>query len=202
MNREQIFDTLKAMRSRFDDGFSVADRRMIEHLYEEILSRHVRKSGCADCYRDAYIELYNFIKNTTDMSNSNYVLKPGVIIHPKGDSKFYANASITDEVAEAYLAEFPKAISKFKSYPSDYLARVEARISGSAVEDSATELAEAQAEIEALKAQLAAAQAEKETETATEESESEDSGEEEVETVTTKKTRKKKTTETTETVEE
>ena len=135
---------LSAMRSRFDDGFSSSDRRLIEHLYGTLLNRHVRRSGCADCYRDAYIELTYFINHTKTLKTmSNYVLKPGVVIHPAGSSKFYANASITDEVAEAYLAEFPKAISKFKSYPSDYLSRIEARVNSATAAEAEAAAAEA-----------------------------------------------------------
>ena len=60
----------------------------------------------------------------------NYILKAGVIVHPKGTNKFYANANIPDEVAEKRLAEFPESINDFLSYPSDYLIRVEARKNG------------------------------------------------------------------------
>lgn len=144
MDYAEVRDMLSAMRSRFDDGFSSSDRRLIEHLYGALLNRHVRRSGCADCYRDAYIELTYFINHTKTLKTmSNYVLKPGVVIHPAGSTKFYANASITDEVAEAYLAEFPKAISKFKSYPSDYLSRIEARVSSASATETEAAAAEA-----------------------------------------------------------
>lgn len=63
-------------------------------------------------------------------TKSNYILKPGVVVHPKGTNQFYANANIPDEIAEKHLAEFPESIVDFQSYPSDYIARVEARKNG------------------------------------------------------------------------
>lgn len=133
------------MRSRFDTGFSYSDRTLIEKLYASLLNKKVRKSGCNDCFRDAYIELYHYLKNEGKMPNRpNYVLKAGVVIHPKGTNDFYANTNIPDEIAEAHLAQFPHAINDFLSYPSDYKARVEARKNGEApasVDNS--ELAEA-----------------------------------------------------------
>ena len=129
----EIMSNLKEMRSRFDSGFSTSDRAYIERLYSNLLSKKVRRSGCSDCYRDAYLEIYSHLKKTGNMPKKpNYVLKAGVVIHPKGTNKFYANANIPDEVAEAHLAEFPKAIDDFLSYPADYALRVEARKNGEA----------------------------------------------------------------------
>ena len=62
----------------------------------------------------------------------NYILKAGVVIHPRGTNQFYANNNIPDNIAEEHLAQFPEAIEDFKSYPIDYLARVEARKKGEA----------------------------------------------------------------------
>lgn len=119
---------LTDMRSRFDSGFSSSDRSYIEQLYRSLLNKTVRRSGCADCYRDAFLEIYTYLKRTGKMpTKPNYVLKAGVIVHPNGTNQFYANANIPDEVAEKRLAEYPESISDFLSYPSDYLARVEAR---------------------------------------------------------------------------
>lgn len=132
---DKILETLKEMRSRYDNGFSSSDRQYITHQYSVILGKRVRRSGCSDCYRDAYIELYTHLKRIGKMPNKpNYILKAGVVVHPAGTSNFYANSNIPDEVAEKYLAEYPQRIGEFESYPSDYLARVEARKEGKAVE--------------------------------------------------------------------
>lgn len=126
-----IMSRLTEMRSRYDSGFSSSDRSYIERLYRMLLDKPIRKTGCADCYRDAYIEVFTYLKRTGKMpTKPNYILKAGVIVHPNGTNKFYANANIPDEVAEKRLAEFPESINDFLSYPSDYLIRVEARKNG------------------------------------------------------------------------
>ena len=172
---EVIMGRLTDMRSRFDSGFSSSDRSYIEQLYRNLLNKTVRRSGCADCYRDAFLEVFTYLKRTGKMpTKPNYILKAGVIVHPNGTNQFYANANIPDEVAEKRLAEYPESISDFLSYPSDYLARVEARKNGEvsaptdleamsaaykeAVEErnaATIEIAAKKQEIETLKAKLA-----------------------------------------------
>ena len=163
-----IMSRLTEMRSRYDNGFSSSDRSYIERLYRMLLDKPIRKTGCADCYRDAYIEVFTYLKRTGTMpTKPNYILKAGVIVHPNGTNKFYANANIPDEVAEKRLAEYPESISDFLSYPSDYLARVEARKNGevsaptdleamsAAYKEAVEERNAATIEIETLKAKLA-----------------------------------------------
>lgn len=128
---EELMDSLTEMRGRYDSGFSSSDRTKIEALYRKYLGKAIRRIGCGDCYRDAYIEIYTYFKKTGTMpTKPNYILKPGVVVHPKGTNQFYANANIPDEIAEKHLAEFPESIVDFQSYPSDYIARVEARKNG------------------------------------------------------------------------
>lgn len=139
-----IMSRLTEMRSRFDSGFSSSDRNYIEQLYRTVLGKVVRRSGCADCYRDAFLETFTYLKRLGTMpTKPNYVLKAGVIVHPTGTNKFYANANIPDEVAEQRLAEYPESISDFLSYPIDWEARVEARKNGE--ESAPTELEAVQA---------------------------------------------------------
>lgn len=135
-----VMSRLAEMRSRYDSGFSSSDRSYIEQLYRSLLSKPIRKSGCADCYRDAFIEIFTYLKRTGTMpTKPNYVLKAGVVVHPNGTNKFYANANIPDEVAELRLAEYPESISDFLSFPSDWNARVEARKNGEAAAPTSLE---------------------------------------------------------------
>lgn len=185
-----VMNRLLDMRSRFDSGFSSSDRLYIEHLYRLLLNKAIRKTGCSDCYRDAYIEVYNYLKREGNMpTKPNYILKVGAVVHPKGTNKYYAGANIPDEVAENWLAEFPNAIEDFQSFPIDYATRVEARKNGEAstpqdaeslakaLEESESarkdaeqatekvkaELETAKTELETVKAELEAAKAELET---------------------------------------
>ena len=166
-------NSLTEMRSRFDDGFSTSDREYIETLYAKLLSKKVRRRGCRDCYRDAYVDIHSYLKKEGKMPKKpNYVLKAGVVIHPQGTNKFYANANIPDEVAEEHLAKFPNAIESFAVYPADYAIRVEERKNGEAhttedVEGLANAYQEAKAArkeaenaLEATKAELEATKTE------------------------------------------
>lgn len=141
MSDYEILTTqLEDMRSRFDNGFSSSDRTRITALYSSLFGKKIRRSGCGDCYRDAYIEIYTYLKKLGHMpKKSNYSLKAGIIVHPQGTNKFYANNNIPDDVAEEYLAKFPGNINEFASYPTDYIARVEARKKGETVDDVDTE---------------------------------------------------------------
>lgn len=59
---------------------------------------------------------------------SNYCLKNGVLLQPEfGQSTFYTNANLTDEVAEKYLAKHPENINLFSVYPNDWEERVKGR---------------------------------------------------------------------------
>ncbi len=128
---EELMSRLTEMRGRYDSGFSSSDRSCIETLYRKLLGKAIRRTGCGDCYRDAFVEIFTYLKKIGTMpTKPNYILKAGVVVHPKGTNQFYANANIPDEIAEKHLAEFPNAIVDFQSYPSDYLARVEARKNG------------------------------------------------------------------------
>lgn len=138
---EETLTILEEMRSRFESGFSSSDRLKIEQLYFDICGKRVRKSGCKDCYRDAYIETRVKLKRLGTMPKKpNYILKAGAIIHPQGTSDFYSLGNIPDEIAEKWLGEYPADINKFETYPADWESRVKARKEGTAVEPTTDEL--------------------------------------------------------------
>ncbi len=166
---QDTMERLEEMRSRYDDGFSSSDRQFLEKLYYSLYVKKIAKTGCSDCYRDAYILCVTKLKKLKSMpAKPNYILKAGAMIHPVGTSKFYTNP-ITDEVAEDWLSKFPGQIGMFAEYPEDWEERVakykaekEAEENakeavGSADGESNSQLAE---ELEAVKAEL---QREKET---------------------------------------
>lgn len=100
-------------------------------MFHEVLGRTFTKTSCGDCYRDAVIEKYSYLKRYGKMKEkSSYALKNGVLLQVGfGSSEMYTNNNLTDEAAERYLAENPKGIVFFASTPSDWEKRVERRMS-------------------------------------------------------------------------
>lgn len=119
---------LDEMRNHYDDGFTSSERSTIENLYNSVCSKPIRRTGCSDCYRDAYIELITTLKRLGKMpSTPNYVLKAGAVLHEFGSSDFYTLNNIPDEFAEKWLASHPNDKDLFEKMPSDWEERVEKR---------------------------------------------------------------------------
>lgn len=116
---------LDEMKPHYDDGFTSSERSVIENLYNKVCGKPIRRSGCSDCYRDAYIEIVTTLKRLGTMPTTpNYVLKAGVVLSDGfGSSNFYTLSNIPDEVAEKHLAQYPNDIELFERTPSDWEAR-------------------------------------------------------------------------------
>ena len=124
MMYEEALLIVNDLRSRFDSGFSISDKGKIEDLYREVLRKEFKRTNCQDCYRDALIEVCNYLKTEKKMKKMClYVLLAGVVIQDFANGKVYTNANLTDEVAEGYLKRFPKQIKMFQSYPEDWETR-------------------------------------------------------------------------------
>lgn len=127
MGIEEVVNQMQELGSKA--SFSSSDKLEIERLYYEVLGKTFHKTSCGDCYRDAAIEIYLYLKRNGKMKEkSNYALKNGVLLQPEfGNSSFYTNANLTDEVAEKYLARHPKNINMFSVFPNDWKERVKER---------------------------------------------------------------------------
>ena len=121
---ERTIERLEEMRSRYKDGFSTSDRSFLESLNWRLFNKAITLTGCSDCYRDAYIIIYNRLKNDKKMPTiANYILKNGALLHEFGTSEYYSH-QVTDEVAEKFLKKNPELISQFAKYPSDWKERI------------------------------------------------------------------------------
>lgn len=111
-------------------SLSSSEKSEIERWYYEALGKKFQKTSCGDCYRDAAIEIYLYLKRNGKMKEkSNYGLKNGILLQPEfGSSDFYTNANLTDEVAETYLAKHPNNIKLFAVYPKDWEQRTKNRV--------------------------------------------------------------------------
>jgi len=122
---EKTMALLEEMRPHYDDGFTSSERSAIETLYNKVCGKPIRRSGCSDCYRDAYIEVVTTLKRLGNMPTiPNYILKAGALIHEFGSSDFYTLNNIPDDVAERWLARYPQDEELFEKMPSDWKERV------------------------------------------------------------------------------
>lgn len=127
------------MKSRYKDGFSSSDRKFLEALHKEIFHKVITITGCADCYRDAYIILFNKLKKDGKMpEQANFVLRAGVLLHTFGSSEYYVH-EVPDEVALAHLKSNPDAIKKFIHYPNNWKELIEPNPAKDNIEEKAEE---------------------------------------------------------------
>lgn len=87
--------------------FSASEKQEIKSLYGFVMHKSVRDCNCKDKYSDVLIEIINYLKNNDMNPECDYQLKSGVVIQIFGKSDVYTNDNLTNEVAAAYLAEFP-----------------------------------------------------------------------------------------------
>lgn len=129
MNLLEVVNKLEVLRGQ--TALSAFDKSDIELMYREVLGKDFVKTSCNDCYHDAVIEMYLYLKRTGNMKEkSNYTLKNGVLLQIEfGSNTMYTNANLTDEVAENYLAKNPKGEIFFASMPTDWEERVKKRFS-------------------------------------------------------------------------
>ncbi len=146
MEYREALSIVDELRTHFDSGFSSSDKEAIQNLYREVLRKEFKPTNCQDCYRDALIEVYNYLKREGKMKvKCLYALLAGVIIQDFAAGKIYTNANLTDEVAENYLKRFPKQISMFGTFPKDWqercgLVEKPVELDGSLVEEIADRL--------------------------------------------------------------
>lgn len=152
---------LSEMRSRYNAGFSPEDRKLLEMLHEKLFNKRITITGCADCYRDAYIIIINKLKKLGSMPTpSAYVLKRGAMLYDADNNNHYVS-DIPTEVAERLLLQAPERIKLFQSYPKNWelrLSQLKKKLNKKAEE--APKETEAPAETEATTETEAPAEAE------------------------------------------
>lgn len=143
MEYQEALSIADDLRTRFDAGFSTSDKESIIELYNEVLRKELKRTNCNDCYRDALIEVYNYLRTEKKMKERcTYSLLAGVIIQDFENGKVYTNANLTDEVAEGYLKRFPKQIQMFAKHPENWEERIGKAIPEDLNEELVVEIAE------------------------------------------------------------
>lgn len=130
MGVEDVLLKLKELMG--ESLLTLSQKEEISRLYKLVLAKNFIKTSCNDCYKDALIEMYAYLKKHGKMKEkSNYTLKNGALIQLEfGSSEMYTNANITDEIAEKFLSENPNNRRFFSELPFDWEARVKNRVSG------------------------------------------------------------------------
>lgn len=124
MTAEQAIAMCREWIGRPHASLSTTDKQQIERLYNDVLGKHIRTCNCQNKYEDAVAEMYHYLKRGGTMrEKSRYILKSGVVLHPKGSSQVYTNDNLTDEVAEAFLNERPNAVGLFVYIPAGKTAK-------------------------------------------------------------------------------
>ncbi len=126
MEVSEVINKLEELRGA--STLSASDKSEIILLYGSVLGKTFVKTSCSDCYRDAIIEMYLYLKRNGKMKEkSNYTLKAGALIQDSFGGNMYTNDNLTDEIAEKFLATNPKGITFFASQPTDWEDRVAKR---------------------------------------------------------------------------
>lgn len=135
MTIEEVRSEFQVMKSHFKGGFSYKEQQYIESIYISLFNKPMQKrSGCQDCYRDAFILISNKLKTMTEMpKESPYRLKAGVVASSFGSSDFFV-LDMPEDAAEKWLHEFPERINQFQKYPEDWQDRVNARFASNVPE--------------------------------------------------------------------
>ena len=120
MTIEEARASIMDLRGRFASPYNQTDKGLIERLYWAALGRVFRPTSCQNCYHDAVIEIYSYLKKHDTMAEERkYLLKAGAIINTPAfdEGKIYSNANLTDDVASRYLEQFPNQVVLFQKLP-------------------------------------------------------------------------------------
>lgn len=120
MTYEEATQETERLRASFDRSYTDTEKRRIALLYREVTGKDFQQTTCQQCYHDALIEVYLYLKNNKTMAKKcNYRLRAGFIIScPDFKSgKIYTNDNLTDAVAKEYLQKYPKQEKMFQQLP-------------------------------------------------------------------------------------
>lgn len=120
---ESVMLELKRMAA---EPLCASFKNRIHELYPIVLNRTFKPTSCTNCYHDAIIEMYTYIKrNGKFMKQTEYKLAYGVVIQAEfGSQKFYTHHNCTDEIAEELLAQGKATEKDFEKMPADWRERI------------------------------------------------------------------------------
>lgn len=141
MTYQEAITATERLRERFNEKFSQSDKDLIVELYYEVLNKAFRPTSCQQCYHDALIEIYLYLKREKKMAKKcNYRMKAGFIISCPDfhNGRIYTNDNLTDAVAREYLQKYPKRENCFSKMPDPEMEYEEAAATSAATMATAT----------------------------------------------------------------
>lgn len=141
MTYQEAITATERLGERFDEKFSQSDKDLIVELYYEVLNKTFRPTSCQQCYHDALIEIYLYLKREKKMAKKcNYRMKAGFIISCPDfhNGRIYTNDNLTDAVAREYLQKYPKRGNCFSKMPDPEMEYEEAAATSAATMATAT----------------------------------------------------------------
>lgn len=120
MTIEEARKEAERLRGAFDRSFTQEEKDVVARLYWEVTGKEFQPTSCQQCYHDALIEVYIYLKNNKTMAKKcNYRLRAGFIISCPDfqGGKIFTNDNLTDSVAKAYLDKYPKQEKMFQKLP-------------------------------------------------------------------------------------
>lgn len=119
MTLTEVTALVSSLRGWGTAPFSGEQKAEIVRLYKIVLGKNFIPTSCQTCYHDAVIEMAIHLKRYTMAKDLNYWLRAGYIIKSPQfmGGKMFTNQNLTDEVAAAYLKQFPQAAKFFSKIP-------------------------------------------------------------------------------------
>lgn len=126
MTRENAVSELVGLKERFKSPYNPTDKEMIRDLYLAVLGKVFVPTSCQNCYHDAVIEMWLYLKKDGKMAQQKkFILKAGAILQCPdiNAGEVYSNANLTDDVAREYLLKFPSRANLFAKIDKKALSK-------------------------------------------------------------------------------
>ena len=120
MTYTEAREEAERLRQAYDRSYTDSEKRMVARLYMEVLGKEFQPTTCQQCYHDALIEVYLYLKNNKTMAKKcNYRLRAGFVISCPDfrNGKIFTNDNLTDVVAKEYLKKYPAQEIMFQQLP-------------------------------------------------------------------------------------
>ena len=104
------------LREIMSNGTYKENAKVIRDTYFATFGTKVN-TRCADCLKDAVLELYSNISENSD--ERHYRLYHYTAVLDKSTGRAYTDVTLTDKIAENILRENPEMLNRFRKVPQN-----------------------------------------------------------------------------------